>query len=310
MIALSQPAAAEGVPAGTPIENTAEATYTIGGVTQVVPSNTVIIRVDEILDVVVTSLDGGNVALNDNGAVLTFQVSNTGNGPEPYTIEIDPALAGDDFDPEVTRIAYDTNGDGIYEDGVDQFIPVGGATPEILADGSLTIFVLTSFGANTPDDRDTADVRLTAIAVTGAGTPGNVIAGGGTDGVDAVVGATTARDNTIGTLIAQLSAVTLEKSASISDPLGGSQSVPGAVVTYTLLATVVGSASISDLVVTDPIPANTTYSVGSLTLAGASLTDTADADQGEADGTTITVDLGTMSSGENRSITFSVMIND
>ncbi|MEW4448156.1 hypothetical protein [Qipengyuania sp. JC766] len=307
-VALAQPAFAEGVPAGTSIDNTAEATYTVGGQTVTVPSNTVSITVDEILDVVVTSLDGGNVALTNNGAVLTFQVTNTGNGPEAFNIDVDPAIAGDDFDPAIIRIAYDSDGNGIYEAGVDAEIALGGATPEIPADGSLRIFVITDFGPNTPQDGQTADVRLTATAATGNGAPGTVFTGDGANGTDAVIGSSTAQDDDLATLLAQLAAVTLSKSAVISDPFGGSQPVPGATVTYSLVASVAGSASIADLVVNDPIPANTTYSPNTLTLGGATLTDAADADAGQAGSTGISVDLGTVAGGESRTITFQVTI--
>jgi len=306
----SAPAHAAGVPAGTLIENTAEASYSLGGVSRTVPSNTVTVTVDEILDVAVASLDGGTVAITSTGAVLTFSVNNAGNGPEAYDITIDPAIAGDDFDPVVTAIAYDSNGNDIYDDGVDTLIPAGTATPEILADGLLKIFVVLAYDAPPPADADLADVRLTAAAVTGNGTPGTVFAGQGAGGSDAVVGATTAQDDDLATLIAQISSVTLAKSATVLDPFGGSETVPGAVVTYRLVASVSGSAAVDNLVVTDPVPANTTYENGSMRLDGATLTDAGDADAGEADATTVTVDLGTVAGGTDHTITFQVKIDD
>lgn len=309
-IALPSAAMAAGVPAGTPIDNTAEATYTIGGVTETVPSNTVTVQVDEILDVAVQSLDGGNVAIDDNGAVLTFQVNNTGNGPEAYEIEVDPAIVGDDFDPSIVKFAYDSNGNGVYDEGEDTVIPFGGSTPTILADDSLRLFVITELDGANPDDQDTADVRLTATAETGSGDPGTVFAGQGVDGVDAVVGLTTALDSDIGTLIAQLSAVTLSKTAYVQDPFGGSQSVPGSIITYRLTANVTGSSSVDGLVINDPIPANTTYKPNTVRVDGVRLTDAADGDAAFADGSIITADLGTVNGGTERVVSFKVTIDE
>lgn len=299
---------AEGVPAGTQISNTAKASYTVGGATETVSSNTVEVKVDEILDVALASLDGGNVALTTSGAVLTFQISNTGNGPEAYDLTVDPALGGDDFDPVVSKIAFDSNNNGTYDDGTDTLITLGGSTPEIAADGTLRIFVVTAFDSALPSDGGTAKVRLAAAATTGSGTPGTVFAGQGVGSSDAVVGTTTAQDNADGTLVAQLSALTLAKSAAILDPFGGTQAVPGAIVTYTLVATVSGSASVSNVVVSDSIPANTIYQAGSLTLQGSSLTDAADTDAGEANASALSVDLGTVPGNSDRTITFKVQI--
>ncbi len=307
---VSAPAFAAGVPAGTLIENTAEASYTLGGINQTVPSNTVTVTVDEILDVAVASLDGGNVAITSGGAVLTFTVNNAGNGPEAYEITIDPAISGDDFNPVVTAIAYDSNGNDQYDDGVDTLIPAGTATPEIVADGSLKIFVIVAFDAPPPADADLAEVRLTAVAVTGSGTPGTTFAGQGVGGAAAVVGATTAQDDDLGTLIAQLSSVSLVKSATVLDPFGGSEAVPGAVVTYRLIASVSGSAAVDNLVVSDPVPANTIYEAGSMRLDGAGLTDAAGDDAGEADAATVSVNLGTVAGGSDHTITFQVKIDD
>jgi len=310
-IGLSLPtiAHAEGVPAGTPIENTATATYTIGGVDTTVNSNTVIITVDELLDVTVTPLDGGTVGLGADGGVLSFNVTNIGNGPEAFAITFDEALAGDDFDPAITEVAYDSNGNGVYDAGVDAVIPTGGSTPILDPDQPLLVFVVGAL-ANNPADGDLANVALTATADTGSGTPGTVFTGAGEGGSDAVVGNTTAIDQGQGTFVAQVSAVTLSKSASIVDPFGTGESVPGAVVTYTLTASVSGSASVTGLVVTDPIPTGTTYDPDTLVLDTGRLTDAAGDDAGSAsDAAGISVDLGTVAGGTDHVITFNVIID-
>lgn len=301
---------AEGIAAGTLIENTAQATYTVGGVARTTPSNTVVITVDEILDVAVASLDAGNVALSAGGAVLTFQVTNAGNGPEAFILAADAALAGDDFDPLVTLLAIDSDGNGVYDNSVDALVGPSGLTPELAADQTLRVFAVMAFGSSLPADADVGDVRLRATAATGSGTPGTVFASGGAGGTDAVVGSTTAIDSDVGRLIAQLSAVTLAKSALVVDPFGGDQAVPGAFVTYRLVASVEGSAAISNLEVNDAIPNGTSYVPGSLTLNSANLTDVADADAGTASSGSISVMIPTAPGGSDQTITFRVQIDN
>jgi uncharacterized repeat protein (TIGR01451 family) len=301
-------ASATGVAAGSSIENTATATYSVGATTGSVDSNTVSILVDELLDVTVTSLDGTNVTLDSSGAVLSFEIGNTGNGPEAFELTIDPARSGDDFDPAVVQVAYDSNGNDSYDAGVDTVIPVGGSTPAIDADDTLRVFVVTQL-AGSPSDSDTADVRLTAAAATGTGSPGTIFAGQGEGGGDAVVGVGTAEDFDDGTLVASLGTVSLVKSVTIADPFSGTEAVPGARVTYTLVASVAGSGSVSGLNVADAIPAGTTYAANSLTLENAPLTDATGDDAGEAGAAGISVDLGTLAGGASRTIKFSVTID-
>ena len=302
-------AAAEGVRAGTLIENTASASYSTGsGGTTTVDSNRVQVQVDELLDVVIASQDSGAVAIGSGQAVLTYEITNTGNGPEAFDLVADPAVAGNDFDVTIESIVID-NGNGIYEPGVDAVLASGAATPSIDPDRALTVFVIVSAPSGAGDG-ETSQVNLLAEAATGTGTPGTTFAGAGEEGSDAVVGTTNADADTNGALIASVGTVTLTKSATIADPFGGSEAVPGATVTFTILAEVAGSGSISDLRVTDAIPSGTTYSDGSLLLDGSGLTDASDTDAGsasQAEG--VAVQIGTANGGTNYEITFAVTID-
>jgi uncharacterized repeat protein (TIGR01451 family) len=299
---------ATGVSAGTTIQNTASATYSNGATTETITSNQVDILVDELLNVAVASQDAGNVTLNSSGAALSFEITNTGNGPEAFRLTPNAALTGDDFDPAVTSLAYDSNDNGVYDAGIDTVIAPGGSTPAIAADDSLLVFVVTAL-AGSPADADTADVRLTAVAATGSGAPGTKFAGQGAAGGDAVVGSSTASDNDEGTLIASIGAVTLAKTVAIANQFNGNDAIPGATATYSIVATVSGTGSVSNLVVTDPIPTGTTYQAGSLKLNGAALTDQTGDDAGQAGSSGISVNLGTMASGASRTVTFSVTVD-
>ncbi len=301
------PAAANPAPAGIIIESTAEAVYDDAGTTRTVVSNTVQVRVDELLSLAAASRDAGPVTVRGGTQVLGFLVTNTGNGPEAFAFEADTAIAGNGFDVTLQDIAVDSNGNGIYDSGIDQLLPAPSLTASLPAGDSITLFAIVTVPPNVGDGARSA-IDLIARAATGTGTPGTVFAGAGEGGSDAVVGLgggiTTAR----GEMVASASTVTLVKWASVADPFGGSQAVPGATITYSVQALVTGSATIDGLVVTDAIPANTAYVANSLTLESAPLTDAPGDDAGEASAAGIAVDLGSVAGGTSRTVTFAVLI--
>ncbi|WP_017665494.1 DUF11 domain-containing protein [Porphyrobacter sp. AAP82] len=305
----ASPALAGGVTAGTLIENTATANFDEAGTSRSVDSNTVTVRVDELLDVTVTSLDTGPITARRGDAVLTFEVTNPGNGPEAFRLTAEAAVAGNDFDVTVRGVAIDSNGNGTYDDGVDQILTGPLTTPVLAPDARVTVFVLVTV----PDaaaDGDTSNVQLTAAAVTGNGTPGTAFAGEGQGGGDAVVGSTGALANARGQINSAVASVQLVKSVTLRDPFGGTSAVPGSVATFTIEARVSGSGNVANLVVTDAIPAGTTYVPGTLALDAGALTDAADADAGTASGSSgISVTLGSVAADTNRSITFNVTVD-
>ena len=310
-IAFAEPAQAVGTAAGTTISNTATATYTdAGGNPASVPSNRVDIRVDEILDVTVVSSDPGDVATlpGATNQVLTFTVTNTGNGSETFRLSPVNAIGGDAFDPTTTSLVIDTNGNGVYDAGVDTIYNAGSNDPVLAPDTSVRVFVLSTVpAAATNGQRGQTD--LTATAITGSGTPGTAFAGLGQGGGDAVVGTTTALGRDDGFYIVNAATVAFVKSATVLDPFGGSKPVPGAIITYTLVATVSGSGSLANLAAGDPIPASTTYVPGSITSQATPITDLTDADAGEFAASRVSVRFGTVPGGQTRTVTFKVKIN-
>lgn len=309
VFAVPSIAHAAGTLAGTDINNIATATYESGGTTVEIDSNMVTITVDELLDVTVTSSDPGDI-ITTNGAtnvVSTFRLTNTGNGPEAFRITPNTANGGDDFDPTLVQVVLDTNGNGVYDPGVDTIYTAGTNDPVLQPDQGLTIFVLTNV-PGTQSDGDRAEVRLTAAAVTGTGAPGTTFPGAGEGGGNAVVGTTGADADASGFLAIQAASIALVKSATILDPFGGNTIVPGSVITYSLVATVSGTGSLNNVVIADPIPTGSTYVAASMTLQAAALTDAADADQGNFNGTRISVGLGNLPSGQSRTVTFRVRV--
>lgn len=314
LLTVSAPAFAAGTVAGTDIQNIASATFDspVGPVT--IDSNTVVIKVDELLDVTVVTTDPGDVITTPGrtGNVQAFRVTNTGNGDEAFSLVANTANGGDDFDPALQQIVIDSNNNGVYDAGVDVVYVAGSNDPVIAPDQSKTIFVITSTPAGVANG-NRANVSLLASAVTGTGTPGTSFAGQGQGGGGAVVGSTGADAQASSFLAVQSASVTLTKSATIADPFGGQRPVPGAVVTYRLVATVSGAGTLNNLAINDPIPAGSTYQAGSLTLQVAAspattLTDAADADAGNFNGTRIAVSAGNVPAGETRTVTFRVVI--
>lgn len=308
LLAFATPAHATGVAAGTLIENTATATYQSGTATGSVTSNTVSLKVDELLNVAVTTLSASPLAAGPTTVALVYSVTNSGNGPEVFNLAVDPTVSGNGFTPTIAGVAIDTNNNGTYEPGVDTLLSGTLATPSLSADGSVKVLVLTTLPAGAIDTK-TAQVRLTATAATGSGTPGTSFAGKGEGGGNAIVGLSTANANSLAGLIASLANVSLVKSATVADPFGTTNPVPGATISYSLAAKVTGTGTAKSLVVADVIPAGTTYVAGSLKLDGTALTDGADSDVGTGGASGISVALGDVAGGTTKTVAFSVKIN-
>jgi uncharacterized repeat protein (TIGR01451 family) len=309
VVCLPAPLAAQATPAGFIIENTAQATYEDAGTPRTVRSNSVQVLVDEVLAVAIASRDAGPVTVRSAPAVLSFLLSNVGNGPEQFILEPITSVAGNDFDAALEGVAVDSNANGIYDAGIDELLPAPSTTISIAANGSQTIFLVLTKAAGVADGA-TSIVNLNARAATGSGLPGTVITGAGEGGGDAVVGSGGASAVATGQLIVSAGLVTLVKWASVEDPFGGTAAVPGAIVTYSIQTQVSGSGEMTGLVVSDAIPPRTTYRSNSLQRDGATLTDAAGDDAGEASAAGISVGLGTLAGGASATISFSVSINE
>jgi|JI6StandDraft_1071083.scaffolds.fasta_scaffold24818_3 uncharacterized repeat protein (TIGR01451 family) len=310
----STTASAAGTNAGTTISNTATASYTdVAGTPKTVDSNTVDIKVDELINAVVDATDPGDVVTmpGTTGQVLTYSITNTGNGNETFSLTANSTVGGDNYDPTGTQIYIDnpTSGTpGVYDPGVDILYTPGTNDPTLAPDASATIFVVT----NTPSgvsDGDKGIVQLTVASTTGTGTPGTSFAGQGDGGTDAVIGTTGGDGQDSATFIVQNASLAFAKSASVLDPFGGSETVPGAIITYSLVATISGTGTLTGVTLSDNIPANTTYQTGTLTLQGGGLTDAADSDAGTYTGSAISVALGNVTGGNTRTVTFKVRVN-
>jgi uncharacterized repeat protein (TIGR01451 family) len=306
-------ALARGTPAGTDISNQATVVYSIRGDTYTHRSNVATTRVDELVNVSVVWQDSGAVPVSpgDTGGVLNFRVVNTGNGTEAFTLSGNSS-GGGEFSPALAGLSLDTNGNGLYDAGVDVLYVPTENDPVLPADGSLAVFVINTIPGSVSDG-NRGNSQLTATSRTGTGAPGSSVAAAGDGGGDAVMGTSGGSAHAAGTYRVSVAAVSILKAARILDPSGESSPVTGAVITYVLTVTVSGSGTAEDVVITDAIPENTTYQGGTLTLNSVSLSDAADQDAGDVGVTapgTVTVSLGNLSAASPaQTITFKVIIH-
>lgn len=307
-------ALALGTPPGTIISSQAVVNYIVEGDSYTRNSNVVISRVEEIVDVSVVWQDAAPVSVNpgDASRVLTFRVTNIGNGTETFGLSVDNTIGADEYNPSFVNMVLDTSGNGFYDPGVDELYVPTVNDPVLAADGSTIVFVLGDIPEGVSDG-DRGNSRLRATSATGTGAPGSIFALQGDDNTDAVMGTSGGSANATGTYFVSETTLSLVKSASIADPMGGTEPVTGAVITYSITITVSGPGTAESMIITDAIPANTTYRASSLTLNSVSLTDAVDTDAGDVDGSNpgaITVMAGDLNSvSPVQIIRFDVIIN-
>ncbi len=314
LLMLPLAAAGTGVPAGTVIENTATVSYEYAGTAATVDTNSASLIVAERLDVVVTR-QGAEMPVQpgDPNRALLFRLTNTGNGNETFSLLLDSALPGDDFDPlpAATPIYFDTDGSGDLSAGDVAYQP-GVNDPVLAADTSVDVLIVNAIPADAVNGARGLS-ELTATAVTGSGVPGTGFPGGGDGGGIAVVGLSGASAAATGEYVVADVEIAFTKAQVVTDPSGGAEPVTGATITYSISVEVQSAGVASAAVVRDPVPQYTTFAPGSIVLNGVALTDSADTDAGEFDDAgapAVVVRLGdlTMSDGI-QTVEFSVTID-
>lgn len=306
---------AVGTAAGTSIQNTAQVTYTVAGVGGSATSNIVDVRVDEVLDAVLT-IASATVATSPGAAQqeLLFTLTNTGNGTETFELTaLSAGVTGDDFDPTLAApaIYFDSDASGDLSAGDAPHV-AGSNDPVLAADASVRILVVNDIPAAT-SNAQRGRSELTASASTGSGTPGTPFDNAGDAGVDAVVGMSGADATLYGEYLVNALSLSAVKSQTVVDQSGGSRVQSGARITYQIVVSASGSGAANGAVFADLIPASTTYVAGSLALNNATLTDGADSDAGQFATTPapeVRVNLGDLTSGAGpQTIEFAVTVN-
>lgn len=277
-------------PACTPISNTASVAYKVGTITQTPKTSTKVITVGNRIGVKVSRGDTSIVSVTpgQTNVVLTFGVTNDGNGTEDFglaksnkaTGTADPfgGAVNDNFDIETTgtvNVYADVNNNGVYDAGVDTATYID----ELASDGSKTVFVVGSAIDLAQLNTDVAVYALTATAEKGgtvgsegaAETEGALNACAGTAPTvfaDLVAGSDDAakdgKDSIRDAFKVSAASLTVSKTSAVySDPATGTgtalnpKAIPGAVVTYTITvsngsgAATAANVSISDALKTE-----------------------------------------------------------
>ena len=301
--------AATDAPAGTVVTNTAAVQYTVSAttLTQTTSAN---FTVQQLINVTTIWQNGADVGVapGTSNQALLFKVTNTGNGADGF--KLTDALvtpAGSSFTPAGCLIYFDTANTGVF-DPSDVLYTAGSNDPTLAQNQSVNMLIVCNIPNSAPDG-SLGEMKLAATSKTASGSFGTVDAGGGVGGVDAVVGQTGGTANATGIYQVHQIALSYTKSAKVSAPGGGTQPVSGATITYTLTVTPSGSATADNLVVTDPVPANTTYVPNSLTLNGSTVAP-ATGDYNVTTPGAVTVKLGNLAgTASAQVIKFQVQIN-
>lgn len=267
---------AAGTTAGTLIQNRAMATFDIGAATNLTAySATVTATVDELIDVLVDNAASGTTfvfTLPAANQPLLFNVTNNGNGTESFDLSITESGI-DDFDSDPPAGPPATPGVEIYiDDGDAIFTAVDtdyATSLTLVADETVGVWVIQDIPAGAGSMGDIAAITLTANhkhAIFST-APGTVYGGQGDGGapVDAILGANGGTGSVAKVYQITLTTINMQKSSAIANTFGGIEPIPGATVTYTIEFSVSGAGSVSNLVITDPVPVNTTFVPASIT---------------------------------------------
>jgi uncharacterized repeat protein (TIGR01451 family) len=333
---VASPAMAAGTASGTTITNTVSIDFQVGGVSQSQVTASDTFTVDRKVNLTLAEVGSTTTTVSpgQTAAVTAFTVTNASNATLDFALAATQLSGGtaahggtDNFDVTGLGVFIDTNTNGSYDAGTDQAVTY---LDQIAADASRTVFVV----ANVPLGRatnDVAGVRLAATAAeaTAAGSLGATVtqtAGANTAGVDTVFADTSANGNTARdgihfaeddytVLAASLTAT--KTSRIVSDPFNSTTNpkmIPGAVVEYCIMVSnAAGSATATNISLSDTLPATTTYDASFGILINGTVTGaTCNADGSAGGGYAAGVVSGTLSNiaaSVTRTLLFRVTVN-
>lgn len=276
-------------PAGMPLTNQASVVYTAGGSTITTNTNGSTIFVSAINSVTLSTAATNKTGNPGDTIIYPFTASNGSNAADRINITYTSGT-GLTFDMWV-----DSDGNGVAGTGGDYKLT------DTNGDGKIDTGSLAAG----------ASISLLAVTIIAPGTPN------GTNDSTTITGSS----STTPTVKSQITVNT-----SIASPLlnmlkdvspSGSQP-PGTELTYTVTVTNIGSGLATNVILTDPIPANTTYKPGTLKSGStiAALNARTDADDGDgakfdAGSKSVVVGTAATSLGANGALIFQfkVVIN-
>jgi uncharacterized repeat protein (TIGR01451 family) len=328
------PAFAAGTTAGSTITNVATVNYQVGGVAQTAITDDDAIVVDRKVNLTIVQLGSATTSVTpgQTGAATTFTITNTSNAPIDIGLAASNLVGGtapnsaglDAFDVSAFTYYVD-NGDNVFGAG-DTLVTY---LDEVAADAVRVVHVVATVpGTATNGQIAAISLTGTAQAAGTAATQGaNLVAtvGANTAGMDTVLadndgiddglsdGVSSARDD----YTVSAPVLTVNKfSRIISDPVNGTTNpkmIPGAVVEYCIsVANSAAGATASSVIITDPLPTQTTYVSAFGIFEGGTLA-AGVCSGGTNTGTfatpTVTGNLGTVAANATETVYFRVTIN-
>ena len=333
---------AQGVLAGSDIENKAVVTYSVTGEAQVPvessPTGNIlpglgngvatVFKVDRKIDLSITSQGDTEVTLGETQAELMFTLSNDGNDIQEFLLTPNSTLTSDNFDtslckieitavtdpplPDVVLPAIDTiklKADQQASISVKCNIPFDNNGQAILKDDKslLSINALASknddgSAVNEENTPDSAENIETVFTDSAGSDDANRDASHSTRAFYIALDPATANPPTLN----------INKSIlSVIDPQGGSKAITGSKVTYKITISTAGEGVIKNVIITDPTPVGMTYKTSSIILNNTNLTDAIDTDQGEfnTSNNISTINLGDITAGSQQVIKLTYTIN-
>ena len=267
---FAQHAFAVGTPAGTPVTNTATATFEVGSVPQTaVSSAPTTFLVDQRVQFDLTRVGTATIATPGQlNAVVVYTVTNLGNEIQDVDLSAinltgNETVFGGDADStnveDPPRVYHDDDGNGLYDGTepvfVDELSPVAGSN-------SAQLLVVANVPVAGPVNGDFANVELTVTAHDGGGAGLGALTTD--DAADADVAGTVqvvfasaggTESETHSYAISAADVTVTKTSAVIDDPFSATndKAIPGATVEYTIVVTNNGAQDADDVGVVDPI---------------------------------------------------------
>lgn len=337
--AASAPALAAGTAAGTAITNSASVNYKVGTVAQTAIAASENVTVDRVVNLSLVDIGGATtmVVPGQTKVALAYTATNTSNATiDIWTTTADvttgtvAAHGGtDSFNPVLQGYYADTNGNGAYDEGVDEEMPFA-HLDEVPADTSRTFFALFDIPAGVPNGAVAGlNIYAKAHEAGEAGVRGVAItqtSGTNTAGIDTVFADTAGpgddapRDGRAGVgddLTVLTAALSVTRSIKvISNFIEGAtdpKAIPGALVEYCLQVSNTAGATATDVTVADVLDANLAYDSNyGIYQNGTVTSGTCDAN-GSAGGffnpPVVTGTIGTLTPGETRTIRYRARVN-
>lgn len=261
--------------------------FTVDGEVRNIRSNTTENRVDEILDVVVVVVvvaeQAEPVTIDSpmTGAILSFLITNIGNGDEDYGLRLQSNINEGGFDPASTSLYLEQNGVPELQVGAGGDLPcIEGSTLPVTANAQRSIYVVAEIPAGITSNA-LSQLRLRAVSATlfaqtglhDPGLPGFPLPGTafpllGDTGSTAVVGLSHNPAEPVFTTLSgfriDAPVVCIDRSAIAVRALDGSDAVrPGSTVDYQLQVVLPGSGAVERATLTDLLPPELAFIAGS-----------------------------------------------